>query len=165
MKTMYFFILFLTMICSCDVSSQSVIPTRWEPGMTLTMSYGGGMRYYSYKLQISDTGSYFVENVEGAVSYYRLMLTQKDLDSLAAYLSANQLDKIEMEMKGPMHDKGSENISLNWAGRYAGAGESYMMVIKEKWEKAYNNIAGYLHQIIESKKKKVKSIPGVDPLH
>lgn len=133
--------------------------------MTLTMSYGGGMMYYSYKLQISDTSSYYMENVQGRVSYYRLELSPADLDSLAAYLSDQQLDKIEMEMKGPMHDKGSENISLTWAGHHEGAGESYMMVIKEKWEKAYNNISAYLYQLRDSKKKKVKSIPGVDPLH
>jgi hypothetical protein len=165
MKIIPYIAVFTLLFFSCKLSSQSVIPNKWEPGMTLTMSHGGGMMYYSYKLQISDTGSYFMENVQGAVSYYRLDLSAKDLDSLATYLSANQLDRIEMEMKGPMHDKGSENISLSWAGHYAGAGESYMMVIKEKWEKAYNNISAYLYQIRETKKKKVKSIPGLDPLH
>lgn len=165
MKLISALMVLTAMMANLCLSSQSVIPVKWQPGMTLTMSYGGGMMYYSYKLQISDTGSYFVENVQGRVSYYRLQLSPADLDSLAAQLSAQQLDKIEAEMKGPMHDKGSENISLTWGEHYEGAGESYMMVIKEKWAKAYNNICAYLYQLRESKKKKVKSIPGIDPLH
>lgn len=164
MKLFQYLFVCTALLSSCQLSSQSAIPVRWQPGMTLTMSYGGGMRYYSYKMLISDTGSYYIENSEGRISYYRLQMTAADLDSLAAYLSAQQLDKIEMEMKGPIHDKGSENISLAWDGHYEGAGESYMMVISEKWERAYNNIQAYLYQIRELKKKKVKTIPGVDPL-
>lgn len=131
--------------------------------MTLTSSYGGGMRYYSYKLQISDTGSFFIENVEGKVTHYVLELTKKDLDSLASFLCKHRLDKIKGEISGPIHDKGTEHISLNWDGNYVGAGESYMQLIADKDKEDYNAIEGYLYQLRETKKKKVKRIPGQEP--
>ena len=160
MKTIRLLAFASILFTSCSIFSQTRIPESWQPGMTLTSSYGGGMRYYSYKLQISDTGSFFIENVEGKVTNYILELTSKDLDSLLAFLRKHRLDKIKTEIRGPMHDKGTEHISLTWNGHTAGAGESYMELIADKDKEDYNAIDGYLYVLRESKKKKVNHIPG-----
>lgn len=163
MKTIFLAASAAMLFISCSAFSQTKLPDTWQPGMTLTQSYGGGMRYYSFKLQISDTGSFFMENVEGKVTNYKLEITQKDLDSLLAFLKKHRFDKIKGEISGPMHDKGTEHISLGWGSNYVGAGESYMMLIAEKDKADYNAIEGYLYLLRESTKKKVKNIPGQEP--
>lgn len=114
--------------------------------MTLTMQYGGGMMYYSYKLLISDTGSYYLENVQGKETLLRLEISPGGRDSILACLRDNRLDQIKTEMAGPMHDKGTETIALSWQGHYIGAGENYMMLIAEKDRERYDRIQVYLHQ-------------------
>ncbi|MBK6826588.1 MAG: hypothetical protein IPG86_06885 [Chitinophagaceae bacterium] len=64
MKKIPVFALLLFSCLSCSLFGQNSLPDRWEPGMTIQLTYGGGMRYYSYELQVSDTGSYYMENNE-----------------------------------------------------------------------------------------------------
>lgn len=142
-----------------NLFSQSKIPDTWQPGMQLTMSYGGGMRYYSYKLFISDTGSYLSVNEEGRVSNYKLRLGQKDLDSLLVFMRAKKFDAIKSEMSGPAHDKGSEHISLHWKDGWASAGESYMMSIAEKDRDRYLDVYWYIHSLADRTRYKIKHTP------
>lgn len=146
---------FLLLLSSCSLFSQSGIPARWQTGMTLTMQYGGGMMYYSYKLLISDTGSYYLENVQGKETLLRLEISPGGRDSILSCLRKNRLDQIKSEMAGPMHDKGTETISLSWQGHYTGAGESYMMLIAEKDRERYDRILAFLQQF----RKTAGSIP------
>ncbi len=163
MKTLFCAVFTAMLFVSCTVYSQSKLPATWQPGMTLHMSYGGGMRYYSFKLQISDTGSFFMENVEGRVTNFKLDLTKKDLDSLLAFMRKHRFDKIEERMTGPIHDKGTENLSISWNGQYIGVGEGYMQLIADKDWEDYGAIEGYITTLRETKKRKVKSIPGQEP--
>jgi hypothetical protein len=149
-----------TFLISCNIFSQTKIPATWQPGMKLSMSYGGGMRYYSYKLEIKDSGSFYSVNEEGKVTNYKLNITTKDLNSLLTFLQNNRFDRIETEMKGPIYDKGSENILLSWNGHHIGAGENHMEVIADKYRDDYHEIESYIMQLVERSKQEVKELPG-----
>lgn len=137
---------FLALFSSCALFSQSGIPAHWQPGMTLTLEYGGGMMYYSYKLQISDTGSYYLENVQGKETRHRLEISAGERDSILACLRKYRFDRIKTVMAGPMHDKGTETLALTWGSHSISAGESYMTLIAEKDRERYDLIQGFLLQ-------------------
>lgn len=159
-------VMFITtaLLFSCLSVSQPALtgpslPDSWQPGMKLTMSYGGGMRYYSYKLEITDTGSFYSVNEEGIVSKYSLSITAKDLDELLECLRKNRFDRIETLRTGHMHDKGSEKIGLSWKGNYISAGENHMSVIAEKDRRNYNNVETYIMALVHRTKQKTITLP------
>jgi hypothetical protein len=137
----------------------TIIPAAWQKGMTLSMSYSGGMRYYSYELEIKDSGSYMQVNNEGRISYYKLQLKRKDLDSLIAFLHKNKFSEIESVMTGPTSDKGTESMLLSWDNQFAGAGESYASAIAAKDRAHYLEIRNYIWKLAERTRKKVKALP------
>lgn len=156
----YWLLIVSALFISLSIFSQKKLPVTWQPGMKLSMSYGGGMRYYSYKLQISDTGSFFIENTEGKITNYILELNKKDLDSLLQFLNRKHFASIETEMTGPVYDKGTETISLVWGDQYVGAGESYGQAIADKYKDDYNAIGNYIDALRDRTKTKVRTIPG-----
>jgi hypothetical protein len=133
--------------------AQQKVPAEWQPGMKLTMSYGGGMRYYSYKVEIKETGSFMFVNDGGKETTYQLAITKKDLADLLRFLREKNFDRIESEMKGMTYDKASESIALSWEGNYIGAAESSAMDIVEKFEADYSAIRIYLDKLIAKVKK------------
>jgi hypothetical protein len=149
----------LLLFISMTIFSQPKLPSSWQPGMKLTMKYGGGMRYYSYTLEISDSGSIFTENEEGRITRYKMPLSKKELDSLLRVLHDNHFESIKTEMTGPAHDKGTETISLVWGNNYAGISEGYAQDVVEKDKGRYSTVCQYGYQLMEKTKKKGTSLP------
>jgi hypothetical protein len=133
--------------------AQQKVPAEWQPGMKFIMSYGGGMRYYSYKVEIKETGSFMFVNDGGKETIYPLVITKKELGDLLQFLREKNFDRIESEMKGMTYDKASESIGLSWGGNYIGASESSSMEIAEKYEADYSAIRIYLDKLIAKTKK------------
>lgn len=148
----------LLLFISMTIFSQSKLPSSWQPGMKLTMKYGGGMRYYSYTLEISDSGSIFTENEEGRITQYKMQLSKKELDSLLRVLHDNHFESIKTEMTGPAHDKGTETISLVWGNHYVGVSEGYAQDVVEKDKNRYSTVCQYGYQLMEKTKKKGTSM-------
>lgn len=146
---LFSFVLFI----SVTIFSQPNIPSSWQAGMKLTMKYGGGMRYYSYTLEISDSGSIFTENEEGGITQYKMQLSKKELDSLLRVLNDNHFESIKTEMTGPAHDKGTETISLVWGNHYVGVSEGYAQDVVEKDKGRYSTVCQYVYQLMEKTKK------------
>lgn len=146
----------ISLLLSCTTSSQTKLPDTWQPGMKLTMSYGGGMRYYSYNIEISDTGSFYSVNNEGTVTTSSLNITSKDLQELLALLKKHRLDRIRTETKGLIYDKGTQSIALSWSGNYIGASDGSTTAIAEKSMEDFNAISTWVFQLVEKSKEKVK---------
>ncbi|MFN8291140.1 MAG: hypothetical protein U0U70_12865 [Chitinophagaceae bacterium] len=150
------FIFFFALLYSCTGSSQSSLPDTWQPGMKLTMSYGGGMRYYSYHIEIADTGSYHEVNEEGKITRTPLKITAQDLSDLLAFLKSHHLDHIKTEATGLIYDKGTESILLSWGNHTAGASDGSTTAIAEKSMGDFNAISTRVFQLVEKSKEKVK---------
>lgn len=145
-------VVFLFVIISAR--AQEKIPTAWQAGMKLTMSYGGGMHYYSYSLEITDTGSFFMENDQGLEKKYILKLTKRQLDEILQYLIKRNFSQLKSEYKGFAYDKASESIGLSWDGKYLGATENNSKSIAERYKADFSEIQGYLYSLAYSRKGK-----------
>jgi hypothetical protein len=153
-----FVVTIAAILISITIFSQVKIPSTWQPGMKLTMSYGGGMRYYSYKLEIKDTGSFMTIDDEGEISNYKLVTSKKDLDSLLYFLKKMHLNNIQSEITGPVDDKGTESIFLTWGDGFISTGENHMQGIAAKDRDYYSAIYNYIYSLAERTKRKVKKL-------
>lgn len=147
------FIFFFALLYSCTGSSQSSLPDTWQPGMKLTMSYGGGMRYYSYHIEIADTGSYHEVNEEGKITRTPLKITAQDLSALLAFLKSHHLDHIKTEATGLIYDKGTESILLSWGNHTAGASDGSSSGIADKSMGDFRAIATYIQTLVAKREK------------
>lgn len=152
MKKNIFSLALLLPVFICTLPSQSQLPTAWQPGMTIEVSYGGGMRYYSYELLISDTGSYFMENHEGRILKTTLTLSKEELNRTLEFLREKAFDRIETEMTVPMHDKGSETITISWDHQRISKGTGHAQEIVESHKGRYLQIRNFLLEMRMKKK-------------
>lgn len=134
---------------ACSGSSQSSIPSQWESGMKLTMSYGGGMRYYSYELVIKDSNSIYTENDGGKISTTALRLTVKELNDLLAALRKYRFDKIKTSREGPIYDKGTETIILEWKDHRISVSDGSMDVIAKSSVEDFAAIRKYIDELVQ----------------
>ena len=137
-------ILSLMPVFACTLHSQSHLPQQWQDGMTIKVSYGGGMRYYSYELLISDTGSYFMENNEGRLAKTSLALSREQLDKIMAFLRDKEFDLIQTEMTAPVHDKGTEQVTIQWGRNMISKGTGHAQEIKEAHKDRYLQVRNFL---------------------
>jgi hypothetical protein len=137
----------LFVLVSLSGRAQEKIPAKWQPGMKLSMSYGGGMQYYSYTIEITSDSSFMLVNDQGLEKKYKLILTPEQLDDILQILIKKNFSRIESEYSGFAYDKGSEDIMLSWNGKFAGAGESSAMSIKEKCRNDFREIQHYLYEL------------------
>lgn len=144
-------IFLFTFLYSCTGSSQTRIPATWQPGMKLTMSYGGGMRYYSYHTEITDTASYYEVNDGGVVTKTKLVFTQKDLNELLTFLRSHHFDKIKTAMHGITYDKGTESIALSWKDGSAIASDGSTESIAEESMDDYRAVRDFIEALIAKK--------------
>lgn len=151
MKKIPVFALLLFSCLSCSLFGQNSLPDRWEPGMTIQLTYGGGMRYYSYELLVSDTGSYYMENNEGRIIKSKIHFYKDQLDNLLAFLKEQQFDQIQSELTAPMHDKGSELITIQWGQKKIAIGTGHAKEIIDAHKSRYLKVRNYLQQMRSSK--------------
>lgn len=130
------------------------IPASWQPGMKITMTYGGGMRPFSDTVFISDALCWYSASDEGKLTRFEFTLTQKELDSLALFLRQRKFDKIH-EGANPTftYDKGSTSILLQWDDRFAGAGTSASLELEDKQKANFDAVRNYLDRLVASHTK------------
>jgi hypothetical protein len=151
-KSFQLFCLIVLLISSAQ--AQEKLPKEWQPGMTISFSYGGGMRYYSYEAVISDTASSYIVNDEGRVTHYKLNISKKQRNEILQFMRDHRFPELESELTGPTHDKGSETISLKWDGSFIDCGEGHATAIREKDKEDYSAIRNYLFSLVEKTKEK-----------
>lgn len=135
------------------------LPASWQPGMTITMTYGGGMAPYTDTVFISDGGCYFAARSQGKLTRHLFSLDKNELDSLAQFLRRRNFDKIDEGARPVLtYDKGSTSILLQWDNHFVGAGTSASMDLEDKQREDFYAVANYLDQLVaaHSKKKKEK---------
>lgn len=158
MKTIRTFLklTFFTMgilLITADSNGQG-IPSNWQPGMKITMTYGGGMRPFSDTVFISDAICYYSASDEGKLTRFEFTLTQKELDALARFLRQQKFDKIRDGAKPTFtYDKGSTSILLQWGDHFAGAGTSASLELEDKQKANFDAIRIYLDQLVASHTK------------
>lgn len=131
------------------------IPSSWQPGMKITMTYGGGMRPFSDTVFISDALCYYSASDEGKLTHFEFTLTQKELDSLALFLRQRKFDKIREGAKPTFtYDKGSTSILLQWSDHFAGAGTSASLELEDKQKEDFDAVRNYLDQLVASHSKR-----------
>lgn len=158
MKTIRTFLklTFVTMgilLTTADSNGQG-LPFGWQPGMKITMTYGGGMRPFSDTVFISDAICYYSASDEGKLTRFEFTLTQKELDALALFLRQQKFDKIRDGAKPTFtYDKGSTSILLQWADHFAGAGTSASLELEDKQKANFDAVRIYLDQLVASHTK------------
>jgi hypothetical protein len=145
-------LLFSISIFFSSCFSQSSLPDTWQPGMKLTMSYGGGMRYYSSTTVIQEEGSYEEINEEGKVTRTELHFTKAQLNELMKTLKANRFDKINSKMRdGIVYDMGTSSTQLTWDTHTYGYSVGATEEIPAKDQKQYETVSGYLSKFLHPK--------------
>jgi hypothetical protein len=141
---------------TADSHGQS-IPASWQTGMTITMTYGGGMTPYTDTVFISDSGCYFAARTQGKLTKHVFILTKNELDSLAQFLRRRNFDKISEGARPVLtYDKGSTSILLQWDDHFVGAGTSASMDLEDKQQEDFYAVSNYLDQLVASHSKKKK---------
>lgn len=141
------------LLTTADSNGQG-IPSNWQPGMKITMTYGGGMRPFSDTVFISDAVCYYSANNEGKLTHYEFTLTKKELDSLALFLRQRKFDKIHEGAKPTFtYDKGSTSILLQWGDHFAGAGTSASLELEDQQKANFDAVRIYLDQLVASHSK------------
>lgn len=147
---------FLTMgilLITADSNGQG-IPANWQPGMKITMTYGGGMRPFSDTVFISDAVCYYSASDEGKLTRFEFTLTQKELDGLALFLRQQKFDKIRDGAKPTFtYDKGSTSILLQWADHIVGAGTSASLELEDKQKANFDAVRIYLDELVATHSK------------
>ena len=139
------FFLFSFTIFFSSCFSQSSLPDTWQHNMSLTMTYGGGMRYYSSTVVIREDSSYSEVDEEGKITRTQLHFTKAQLDELIKTLKTNRFDKISADMRpGIVYDMGTSTTLLNWGNKVFGYSVGATLEIPAKDEKRYQAVSAYL---------------------
>ena len=145
-------LLAVTIITCTHCSPQSKLPGSWQPSMELKITYGGGMRDYSYEIAIKDTGSYRLVNDEGKETRTPLSFTKKELDELIGFLKSKLFDRIDSKMRnGIVNDMGTTNITLHWDTKKLGASIGATTDIEEADKENYAAIVAYINKLAGNK--------------
>lgn len=141
------------LLITADSNGQG-IPSSWQPGMKITMTYGGGMRPFSDTVFISDAVCYYSASDEGKLTRFEFTLTQKELDALALFLRQQKFDKIRDGAKPTFtYDKGSTSILLQWGDQFAGAGTSASLELEDKQKANFDAVRIYLDELVATHSK------------
>lgn len=146
------FLLFSFTLLFSSCFSQSSLPDTWQPGMKLTMTYGGGMRYYSSITVIQEEGSYEKVIDEGKETVTELHFTKAQLNELMRVLKANRFDKIKSDMRaGIVYDMGTSSTQLEWGNKIYGFSMGATQEIAAADQKKYQAITSYLYTFLQPK--------------
>jgi len=146
------FSLMIIIIACTNCASQSKLPDTWQPGMVLTITYGGGMRYYSSEIAIQETGSYRLINEEGKTTRDTLTFTKKQLDDLIRFLKNKKFDQIDSNMRpGIVYDMGTTSTILQWGNNTEGVTISATQNISKSDQDNYNEIRAYIDKLLAKK--------------
>lgn len=141
------------LLITADSNGQG-IPSSWQPGMKITMTYGGGMRPFSDTVFISDAVCYYSASDQGKLTRFEFTLTQKELDALALFLRQQKFDKIRDGAKPTFtYDKGSTSILLQWGDQFAGAGTSASLELEDKQKANFDAVRIYLDELVATHSK------------
>lgn len=145
-------LLIITIISFTSCASQSKLPDTWQPGMVLTITYSGGMRYYSSEIAIKETGSYRLINEEGKSTRDTLTFTKKELDDLIRLLKNKRFDQIDSDMRpGIVYDMGTTSTILQWGDNTEGITISATQNILKKDQDNYDAIRIYIDKLLTKK--------------
>jgi hypothetical protein len=143
MNYMVTLLLPVMMLINYTASGQT-IPETWTPSMKIQASYGGGMLYYSYEIQITDTSGFMMIESDKGIKKYTRAFTKTELNSVLKFLSDHRLQKMKTKFNGLTNDKASESVSLSWDLHYIGASENSSMAVQEEFRQDFSLIQQYL---------------------
>jgi len=146
--------LLFTIVISCiNCTAQSNLPDTWQPDMVLKMTYGGGMRYYSYSIEIKETGSYRLVNDGGKETKYDLSFTKQQLDQLIQFLKTQKFDKIKSVKRDDIvYDMGTTSIILSWGKNINGASVGATETLPKADQEIFNAVRIYIEQFVGKNK-------------
>lgn len=144
MKTIFLSSMILALALSLNSFAQK-LPDAWPHTMKLEASYHGGMTQYSFTILITDSLSTMTELTQKGRKIYKKKFTQKELDTILAFLKTYRIDQIKSKMTpGITHDKGSESLTLSWDYNIVGASESASSMIEDAYKEDFDAIQGHV---------------------
>ncbi len=132
------------------------LPGTRPEKLTIQYSLGGGMRYYSENLFISQDSCVYTINDEGAISKFYFNMTGDELDALYKVFKDNEFAKIKTRQE-EIYDRGGESIGLSWGnGKYAHVDDEGMTLIENSWKKQWSECLGAVKNVLNSALNKQK---------
>jgi hypothetical protein len=85
-----------------------------------------------------------MENNEGRLAKTSLALSREQLDKIMAFLRDKEFDLIQTEMTAPVHDKGTEQVTIQWGRNMISKGTGHAQEIKEAHKDRYLQVRNFL---------------------
>ncbi len=153
-------LLFFLFISTATVTNAQVLPDSWQPGMRLSISYGGGMRQQMDTVVIALGRSYERHQGMDNNTSFSCVFSAKELNQLLQFLKTGNFDKIKSEDRlGIVHDMGSNTILLEWGNNVLGVSSSATQLVPAMFEKDLSDIYAYIDKMMNTKKKQGKPSP------
>ena len=138
--------------CNLADCSQDKLPATWQPGMILTITYGGGMRQYSSTIEIKEKNSYQEIREKDKVKRKAMDFTKSELDSLVQFLKIKAFDKISSIRRANIElDMETTATSLQWNGGMAEVSAGSGLDIAEKDKANFAAIYQYINKLLGRK--------------
>lgn len=144
-------VFFLFCLCSCS-NGQTAIPRNWQPGMTVRYHEGGGMRYESLDILISDTGCVHTQMKEGVYITKRFNLTEAEQTSLLHFFRAQHFSRIGMyKPDDKVYDKTTIEVIVEWKNHKVSVKDSGGSFIQNRDKKRFRAVIDYLLTLVTNK--------------
>jgi len=138
------------------VKNNNDLPETRPSNLSINYYEGGGMVYYSEKLNISADSCVYEINDGGVVSKVYFNLTPAELDALYKVFTDNDFSNIKTREE-QVYDRGGESISLSWGqGKYANISDGGMTFIEKNWQKEWSNCLNAVKQALVKGTEKQK---------
>jgi hypothetical protein len=141
----------LLILLSPVVIHAQQLPARWETGMSLTISTGGGMRDYHSETIISDAGITIITEGDDGRKTNQYEVTQQQLDKLLGIMRKNHFESLKSQpRKGLVYDMQTTTTELTWGNHMLGYSVGASVELPEKRKNNASQISTYIFQMIES---------------
>jgi len=143
------FSLLLLLVLPFGIRAQQ-LPARWEAGMSLAISTGGGMRDYRSETIISGAGITVISEGDDGRKTNQYEVTQEQLDKLLGLMRKYHFEKLTSQpRKGLVYDMPTTTIQLTWNNLVLGYSVGASMELPEKQKNNASQIDSFITQLLQ----------------
>lgn len=127
------------------------LPARWEAGMRLTITTGGGMRDYRSETIISAAGITVITEGEEGRKLNQYELTQEQLDKLLGIMRKYHFENLQSQpRKGLVYDMPTTTTQLTWGNHTIGYAAGASQELPGQQKKDASEIHTYIFRLVQS---------------